>query len=129
MKCGVNFIREGDVDGAMACLYPAGRLPIPGEWNSDNFPSKVIHATDNERVVFWNSKIQEKNENEKQTLMTRDHFTVVDDKNSYLAAILTTSVKRDFTNTQVPDHELALKVGDICMTTCNINSLKITFYL
>jgi hypothetical protein len=47
----------------------------------------------------------------------------VDDTNGYLAAILTTAVKRDFSNTQVPDHEIELKVGDICLITRNMNCL------
>jgi hypothetical protein len=60
------------------------------------------------------------NPNPSSSLISRDYFSDVDDTKGYLAAILTTAVKRDFSNTQVPNHEIELKVGDICLITRNI---------
>jgi hypothetical protein len=113
---------ETEIENAVDWLYPNG-LPTPEEYDSGLQPSRVILATDNEKVDFWNSKIQVKNPNPSKSMISRDYFSDVDDTNGYLAAILTTAVKRDFSNTQVPDHEIVLKVGDICLITRNMNCL------
>jgi hypothetical protein len=92
---------------------------------SNVLPSKFILATENEKVDSWSTLIQTFNRNESRTLISKDSFSDVDDENGYLAAMLTTAAKRDFSNTQVPDHELVLKVGDICLLTRNLNSLNL----
>jgi hypothetical protein len=113
---------ETEIEEAINWLYPTG-IPTAEEYDSGLQPSRVILATDNEKVDFWNSKIQSMNPNPTSSLISRDYFSDVDDTKGYLAAILTTSVKRDFSNTQVPDHEIQLKVGDICLITRNMNCL------
>jgi hypothetical protein len=58
-------------------------------------------------------------------LLSKDVFSDIDDDNGYLAAALTTRVRRNFTHSQVPNHELTLKVNDICMITRNMMSIKL----
>jgi hypothetical protein len=123
---GIRVLRNNDADlqAGIDFLYPDG-LPSPEQYEAEEQESRVILATDNERVDEWNSKIQKLNSNEATTLISKDHFSDVDDPNGFLAALLTTSISRDFTNTQVPDHEIILKVNDICLITRNMNSLNL----
>jgi ATP-dependent DNA helicase PIF1 len=71
----------------------------------------------NERVDFWNKKIQDFNPNTPYTLLSHDYFSDVDDPNGNLKDMLTESVLNRYTNTQVPNHEMTLKIGDICLVT------------
>jgi hypothetical protein len=121
---GIQVLRNNDTDiqAGIDFLYPQG-LPSPEQYETEKQESRVILATDNERVDEWNAKIQELNPNEAITLVSKDYFSDVDDPNGFLAALLTTSISRDFTNTQVPDHEIVLKVNEICLITRNMNSL------
>lgn len=112
-----------DISSAIGWLYPDFKLPTNDEYQSGQQPSRVILATDNARVDIWNTKIQELNPQESKVLISKDQFSDVDDSNGYLKAMLTSSISRDFTNTQVPDHEITLKVNDICLITRNLSSL------
>jgi hypothetical protein len=56
-------------------------------------------------------------------LMLRDSFEEVDDPNVHLKKMLTKAVLNKFWKNGIPNHELILKTGDICLVTCAINSL------
>jgi hypothetical protein len=114
---------ESQIQQAIEWLYPNGKLPTRQEYSKGDQPSRVILATDNEKVDVWNERIQDLNPNKKELLISRDQFSDVDDTNGYLKAMLTTSISRDFTHTQVPEHELYLKINDICLVTRNMTCL------
>jgi hypothetical protein len=56
-------------------------------------------------------------------LMSRDSFEEVDDPNSHLKKMQTKAVLNKFWKNGVPNHELVLKMGDICLVTRAINGL------
>jgi hypothetical protein len=56
-------------------------------------------------------------------LMSRDSFEEVDDPNGHLKKMLTKAVLNKFWKNGVPNHELILKTGDICLVTHAINGL------
>jgi hypothetical protein len=74
---------------------------------------------------MWNQKIQAMNINPEHILTSKDVFAEVDDDHGILRAILTTDLKRDYSHTDVPNHELTLKVNDICMITRNLHAMKL----
>ncbi len=56
-------------------------------------------------------------------VMSRDSFEEVDNPNGHLKQMLTKAVLNKFQKNGVPNHELILKMGDICLVTCAINGL------
>ncbi len=50
-------------------------------------------------------------------LMLRDSFEEVDDPNGHLKEMLTKAVLNKFWKNGVPNHELILKMDDICLVT------------
>jgi hypothetical protein len=56
-------------------------------------------------------------------VMSRDSFEEVDNPNGHLKKMLTKAVLNKFWKNGVPNHELILKTGDICLVTHAINSL------
>jgi hypothetical protein len=50
-------------------------------------------------------------------IMSRDSFEEVDDPNGHLKKMLTKAVLNKFRKNGVPNHELVLKTGDICLVT------------
>jgi ATP-dependent DNA helicase PIF1 len=101
-----------DCDNAVEWLHPGKDLS-----NLHNLRNKTILAITNERVDYWNEKIQNLNPEPPFTLLSHDYFSDVDDPKGNLASMLTETVLNSYTNTQVPNHELTLKVGDICLVT------------
>ncbi len=55
--------------------------------------------------------------------MSRDFFDKVDDPNGHLKTMLTKAVLNKFWKNGVPNHELILKTGDICLVPHEINGL------
>ena len=105
-------------------LYPQGLLTV-SDYQMNNIPSRILLATDNERVDFWNQKFQDLNPAQLHTITSRDTFAEIDDHSGYLAAMLTTRAKLNMNNPQVPSHHLKLKTGDLCMITRNLKSHKL----
>ncbi len=57
------------------------------------------------------------------TLRSKDSFSKVDDPKGHLKKMLSTTMLHRFWKNGVPNHELILKVGNICLVTCAINGL------
>ena len=113
------------IQHAIAFLYPNG-LPTAQQYeNNQELPSKSILCLYNDDVDTWNTRLQEMNNEQSHVLTSKDIFADVDDEHGYLKTMLTTAVRRDFTNTDVPNYKLTLKVNDICLVTRNLNSLRL----
>ncbi len=56
-------------------------------------------------------------------VMLRDCFEEVNDPNDHLKKMITKAVLNKFRKNGVPNHELILKTGDICLVTRAINGL------
>jgi hypothetical protein len=56
-------------------------------------------------------------------LRSKDSFTEADDPRGHLKKLLSGSMLNGFQKNGIPDHELILKVNDICLVTCAINGL------
>ncbi len=63
------------------------------------------------------------NSSVEHTLSLKDSFSELDDPKGHLKKILSATMLNGFWKNGVPDHELILKVGNICLVTCAINGL------
>jgi hypothetical protein len=99
-------------DSAVEWLHPGRDLS-----SIESIRNRTILCITNERVDYWNKIIQEINPNTPYTLLSHDFFSDVDDPNDTLKNMLTESILNGYTNTQVPNHEMTLKVGDVCLVT------------
>jgi hypothetical protein len=63
------------------------------------------------------------NSSVEHTLRLKDSFSKVDDPKGHLKKMLSTTLLNGFRKNGVPNHELILKVGNICLVTCAINGL------
>jgi hypothetical protein len=77
----------------------------------------------NENVDKWNAIVQRMNTGTEYKVMSRDSFEEVDDPNGHLKKMLTKAVLNKFWKNGVPNHELILKTGDICLVTRAINGI------
>ena len=96
---------------AIEWLHPGGDLSR----GDNSLRDRTILAITNERVDFWNSKIQQLNPQPEKELRSHDYFSDVDDPHGHLAKFLTEAALNKYSNTQVPNHILKLKVGDVCL--------------
>lgn len=92
---------------AMEWMYPRNDLA--------DATKKAILAISNERVDHWNAIVQLLNVKPTREMSSHDSFSEVDDPHGFLADMLTETVLNEFTNTQVPPHNIRLKEGDICL--------------
>jgi hypothetical protein len=72
---------------------------------------------------MWNYVAQGKNPSEEHILRLKDCFSEVDDMKGHLKNMMSTTMLNGFKKNDVPNHELILKVGDICLITRAINGL------
>ncbi len=72
---------------------------------------------------MWNVIAQGMNSSVEHTLRSKDSFSEVDDPRVHLKKILIATMLNGFWKNGVPNHELILKVGNICLVTCAINGL------
>jgi len=118
-KLGFPFMKyytEADHKGAVEWLYPGRQLDF----------SATILCSNNASVNMWNAVAQGMNSSVEHTLRSKDSLSKVDDPKGHLQQILSAIMLNGFLKNGVPDHELILKVGNICLTTCAINGLGLT---
>jgi PIF1-like helicase len=101
---------EKGIEEAIQWLYPE-RNVISNNIAKD----RVLLAMSNDRVNFWNGKLQELNPNQLHCLRSHDYFADVDDDNNILNSLLTDTILNKFHDNHTPDHMLNLKEGDICL--------------
>jgi hypothetical protein len=111
-----NQVTDNDV---FYWLYPNGNISY----------QETILCSNNESIDRWNAIVQRMNTGTEYKLMSRDCFEEVDDRNGHLKKILTKAVLNKFWKNEVPNHELILKTGDICLVTRAINGLGLANYL
>ncbi len=106
------FTEENHAD-VISWLYPDGHLD----------PQTTILCSTNENVDRWNMIAQSLNPNESHTLTSKDTFEEVDDVKGFLKRMMSTHILNTFRKNGIPDHELTMKVGDVCLITRAINGL------
>lgn len=99
---------------AIKFIYPNGTMDIEGPVN------RGFLAITNKEVDYWNNIIQNLNQNQPVSLISKDTLAEVDDPHGILKTMLTEDILHQFNNNSSPPHELILKVGDICILTRNI---------
>ena len=109
----MQYYTEADYDRAVEWLYPGGQL---------DFSATILCST-NESVDMWNAVAQGMNPSEEHILRSKDCFSEVDDMKGHIKNMMSTTMLNGFKMNGVPDHELILKVGDICLITRAINGL------
>ena len=109
----VQYYTVADHDLAVEWLYPGGQLDF----------SATILCSNNESVDKWNAIAQGMNSSQEHVLKSKDCFSEVDDINGHLKKMLSPTMLNAFRKNGVPDHELTLKVGDICLVTRAIHGL------
>jgi hypothetical protein len=103
-----NQVTDND---ALNWFYPNGNISY----------QETFLCPNNESVDWWNAIVQRMNMGTEYKLMSRDSFEEVDDQNGHLKKMLITAVLNKFRKNGVPNHELILKMGDICLVTRAIN--------
>jgi hypothetical protein len=63
------------------------------------------------------------NSSVENSLRSKDSFSKMDDPKGHLKKMLSATMLNGFRKNEVPNHELILKVGNICLVTCAINGL------
>jgi hypothetical protein len=63
------------------------------------------------------------NSSAEHSLRSKDSFSEVDDPKGHLKKMLSATMLKGFWKNGVPNHELILKIGDICLVTHAINGL------
>jgi hypothetical protein len=103
---------EEGINEAIQWLYPDGNVL------ADNIAkNRVLLAMSNERVNYWNEKLQQLNPNIMHSLRSHDYFADVDDDKGTLKSLLTENILNKINDSHTPDHVLNLKEGDICLLT------------
>jgi hypothetical protein len=110
----VQYFLASDSLAALDWLHPKVGDTIPSMRNDTALKNRAILAIKNSRVDFWNTTMQDMNPNDSVQLKSFDYFTDVDDPNGHLASMLTEHVLNEYTNSQVPNHIITLKIDDIC---------------
>ncbi len=93
------------------------------------YPNRIISyqetilCSNNESIDKWNAIVQRMNTGTEYKDMSRDSFEEVDDPNGNLKKMLTKAFLPKFQKYGVTNHELILKMGDICLVTRAINGL------
>jgi hypothetical protein len=103
-----------DADAALKELYPNGFV-------TSEMTSCCIIAATNERVDYWNNLVQNMNSNHKWNLFSHDQFGEADDPHGILENMMTEDILNNFGNNDVPQHNLELKVGDVCIVLRNLS--------
>ena len=109
----VSYFTEENHADAISWLYPDGRLDS----------QTTILCTTNDNVDRWNMIAQSYNPNESKVLTSKDTFEEVDDVNGFLKRMMNTHILNTFRKNGIPDHELTMKVDDVCLITRAINGL------
>jgi hypothetical protein len=104
-----------EVNEAVEWLYPGMQLDF----------SATILCSNNNSVNMWNSIAQEMNPERENILHSKDSFSEVDDPKGHLRKMLSPEFMNGFRKCGIPDHELKLKVNDICLVTRAIHGLGI----
>ena len=113
---GLSFMKyytEADHNDAVQWLYPGGQLDF----------SATILCCNNKSVDMWNSVAQKMNPSQEHILRSKDNFSEVDDPKGHLKKMLSATMLNGFRKNGIPNHELLLKVDDICLVTRAINGL------
>jgi hypothetical protein len=105
-----NQVTEND---ALNWLYTNGIISY----------QETILCSNNKSVDKWNAIVQRMDTGTEYKVMLRDSFEEVDNPNGHLKKMLTKTVLNKFWKNGVPNHELILKTGDICLVTHAINGL------
>ncbi len=115
-KLGFPFLKyytEADHKGAVEWLYPGKQLDF----------SATILCSNNASVDMWNAVAQGMNSFVEHTLRSKESFSKVDDSKGHLKNMLSATLLNGIWKNGVPNQELILKVGNICLITCAINGL------
>lgn len=111
----LNYFIVEEHEMAVEWLYPEGTL---------DFNATILCST-NESVDLWNAVAQDLNSNDAHLLRSKDTFSEVDDLHGHIKKMLNKALLNDFKKSGIPNHELTLKVGDICLMTRAIKSLEL----
>ena len=109
----MKYYTTADHDDAVEWLYPGGQLDF----------SATVLCCNNESVDTWNLIAQTMNPSQVHILRSKDKFSEVDDPKGHLKKMLTSTMLNGFKKVGIPNHELHLKVDDICLVTRAINGL------
>jgi hypothetical protein len=111
----LNYFIEDDHDMAVEWLYPEGNL---------DFTATILCST-NESVDMWNAVAQDLNVNAAHLLRSKDTLSGVDDVHGHINKMLSEALLNGLEKSGVPNHDLTLKVGDICLITRAMESLEL----
>ena len=111
----MKYYTDTEWERALDWLYPGQQL---------DHTATILCAT-NESVDMWNSVTQSMNLLAPKTLMSKDTFSEVDDPHGHIQRMLTKTVLNRFKKNGIPNHELILKIGDVCLVTRALKGVEI----
>jgi hypothetical protein len=111
----MKYYTDTEWERALEWLYPGQHL---------DYTATILCAT-NENVDMWNSVAQNMNLSAPKTLISKDTFSEVDDPHGHIQRMLSTPVLNSFKKNGIPNHELILKIGDVCLVTRALTGLEI----
>ena len=111
----MKYYTDTEWERALDWLYPGQQLDH----------TATILCETNKSVDMWNSVAQSMNLSAPKTLMSKDMFSEVDDPHGHIQRMLTTSELNRFRKNGIPNHELILKIGDVCLVTHALKGLEI----
>jgi len=109
------FTVDDDCQQALSWIYPDNQLDL----------HSTILCSTNTSVDRWNSIAQALNPNISVVVTSKDSFNEVDDEQGRIKNIMNSLIFKTYRKNGVPDHELTLKVGDVCLITRAIHGLNI----
>jgi hypothetical protein len=113
---GIEYFTAGDgtrFHAALDWLYPAGFSPEAA------LQACVLSAT-NKSGDQWNDRIQNLNNGEEKQYSSHDYLCEVDDDKNLIASMIQERMLNNIVVSGVPNHEIRLKVNDVCLVTRNL---------
>lgn len=111
----MKYFTPGDEDAALCWLF------------DDNFcaavalTSCVLCAT-NASCKLWNERVQQLNMDPARVYASHDYLCECDDPYGFIAEMISEQLLNSVVAGTVPDHELKLKRGDICIVLRNLSA-------
>lgn len=92
-----------------------------GVYNPNRSAKRLILATTNKKVDYWNKIVGDLNPNRVYNKKSEDTFAELDDDYGYLRELINDKVLDKYQSPSVPSHSLECKVDDIMILLRNLH--------
>ena len=92
-----------------------------GFYNPNRAAKRLILATTNKKVDYWNKMVGDLNPNPTHIQKSEDSFADLDDDYGYLRELINDKVLDKYQSPNVPNHSLECKVDDVMILLRNLH--------